>query len=51
MLRNWRLSSRDELEAGLDWHRETDETGLMRALGMRDSLRLGGRHTSAGATS
>ncbi len=48
VLRNWRLSSRDELEAGLDWHRETDETGLMRALGMRDSLRLGGRHTLSG---
>lgn len=48
LLRNWRLSSRDELEAGLDWHRETDETGLMRALGMRDSLRLGGRHTLSG---
>lgn len=48
LLRNWRLSSRDELEAGLDWHRETDETGLMRALGMRDSLRFGGRHNLSG---
>ncbi|MBN0266788.1 hypothetical protein JTM79_35820, partial [Pseudomonas aeruginosa] len=47
-LRNWRLSARDELEAGLDWHRETDETGLMRALGMRDSVKLGGRHTLSG---
>ncbi|WBI84628.1 hypothetical protein PALA37_00258 [Pseudomonas aeruginosa] len=48
LLRNWRLSARDELEAGLDWHRETDETGLMRALGMRDSVKLGGRHTLSG---
>ncbi|SDN32168.1 tetratricopeptide repeat protein [Pseudomonas jinjuensis] len=44
LARNWKLDSRNELQAGADWHRETDETGLLRALGMRDDLWLGGRH-------
>tara|TARA_R110000868_G_scaffold74298_1_gene214809 strand:- start:8088 stop:11705 length:3618 start_codon:yes stop_codon:yes gene_type:complete len=43
--RSWQVSSRDELQIELDWHRETDQGGLLRALGMRDSLRLGGRHS------
>lgn len=42
--RRWRLSSRDELAVDFDWRRETDETGLLRALGMRDALGLSGRH-------
>ncbi|CAD5108739.1 tetratricopeptide repeat protein [Zestomonas carbonaria] len=42
--RIWRLSSRDELGLALDWHRETEETGLLRALGMRDSISVRGQH-------
>lgn len=42
--RNWQLSSRDEVKLDLDWHRETDETGLLRALGRRDSLHVSGQH-------
>lgn len=42
--RTWRLSARDELALSLDWHRETEETGLLRALGMRDGLGLRGQH-------
>lgn len=38
------LSSRDELQFALDWHREADVTGLMRALGMRDGVSVAGRH-------
>lgn len=45
LARAWQVSSRDELQVGLDWHRETDQGGLLRALGMRDGLRLGGRHS------
>ncbi|MNP01629.1 hypothetical protein D3C76_934530 [compost metagenome] len=44
LARSWKLDSRNELLAGADWHRETDETGLLRALGMRDDIWLGGRH-------
>ncbi|MDX1299028.1 MAG: biofilm formation protein PelB, partial [Pseudomonas sp.] len=43
--RSWQVSSRDELQVELDWRRETDQGGLLRALGMRDGLRLGGRHS------
>jgi hypothetical protein len=43
--RSWQVSLRDELQIELDWHRETDQGGLLRALGMRDGLRLGGRHS------
>lgn len=48
LARSWQLDSRTELQAGLDWRRETDESGLLRALGMRDSLWLGGRHALSG---
>ena len=44
LTRTWQVTSRDELEVGLDWHRETEETGLMRALGMRDGVSIAGRH-------
>lgn len=42
--RTWRLSSRDELGVAVDWHRQADDTGLLRALGMRDGLGLRGQH-------
>lgn len=42
--RSWRLSSRDELGLAFDWHREAEDTGLLRALGMRDGVRLRGQH-------
>jgi len=45
VLRSWQVSSRDELQLGLDWHRETDQGGLLRALGMRDGLNFSGRHS------
>ena len=43
--RAWQLSSRDEVLVDLDWHRETDQGGLLRALGMRDGLSVAGRHS------
>ena len=43
--RRLQLSSRDELEVSLDWQREADESGLLRALGMRDGLGIAGRHS------
>lgn len=42
--RAWQLSSRDEVQVTLDWHRETDQSGLLRALGMRDAMTVAGRH-------
>ncbi len=42
--RRLQLSSRDSLRLELDWQRETDESGLLRVLGMRDGLRLAGQH-------
>ncbi|QLC72836.1 tetratricopeptide repeat protein [Pseudomonas sp. LPB0260] len=45
LARRLQLSSRDELEVSLGWHREADESGLMRALGMRDGLGVAGRHS------
>lgn len=42
--RSWLLSALDEVKVDLDWHRETEETGLLRALGRRDALRLAGQH-------
>lgn len=42
--RRLQLSSRDELQIGLDWQQEAEETVFMRALGMRDGLTLAGRH-------
>ncbi|KFX70659.1 biofilm formation protein PelB [Pseudomonas taeanensis MS-3] len=45
LARRLQLSSRDELEVSLDWHREADDSGLLRALGMRDGLGVAGRHS------
>jgi hypothetical protein len=42
--RTWRLSSRDELGLSLDWQREAEDTGLLRALGMRDGIAVRGQH-------
>lgn len=42
--RLWQLSGRDQLEVGLDWNRESRESGLMRALGTQDAVWLAGRH-------
>lgn len=43
--RAWQLGASDELETGVDWHRKTDDSGLMRAFGRQDRLWLGGRHS------
>lgn len=43
--RLWALDSRNELEAGLDWHRESLDSGLMRALGRQDAFWVAGRHS------
>ena len=42
--RAWQLSATDEIETGVDWHRQSDDTGLMRALGQHDGLWLKGQH-------
>ncbi|WP_256577064.1 tetratricopeptide repeat protein [Pseudomonas sp. Irchel s3b6] len=42
--RHWQLGAGDELEAGFDWHRESEDSGLMRTFGQYDGVRLGGRH-------
>ncbi|RON17890.1 biofilm formation protein PelB [Pseudomonas brassicacearum] len=42
--RIWQLDVSDQLEAGLDWNRKSEDSGLMRAFGQHDSLWLGGRH-------
>ncbi|WP_437880228.1 tetratricopeptide repeat protein [Pseudomonas sp. LRF_L74] len=42
--RTWELDSRTALEVALDYQRETDDSGLMRALGRRDGLSLSGSH-------
>lgn len=42
--RTWQLGERDALEAGVDWHRKSEDSGLMRAFGQHDSVWLGGRH-------
>src|SRR5690606_18562160 len=44
LARQWQLSTRDQLELGLDWQRESQDSGLMRALGQTDSLWLAGSH-------
>lgn len=41
--RAWQLATH-QIDTGIDWHRESDETGLMRALGQRDSLWVKGQH-------
>lgn len=42
--RAWQLSATDEIETGLDWHRQSDETGLMRAFGQHDGVWVKGQH-------
>lgn len=42
--RTWQLGVSDELEAGVDWHRKSEDSGLMRAFGQHDSVWVGGRH-------
>lgn len=42
--RHWQLGAGDELEAGFDWHRQSEDSGLMRTFGQYDGVRLGGRH-------
>jgi len=42
--RTWQLGVSDELETGLDWHRKSEDSGLMRAFGQHDSVWVGGRH-------
>lgn len=44
LFRTLQLTSRDLLRVDLDVHREADDSGLMRALGMRDGLTVGGQH-------
>lgn len=42
--RSWQLGVSDEIETGLDWHRKSEDSGLMRAFGQHDSVWVGGRH-------
>ncbi|KTB59911.1 tetratricopeptide repeat protein [Pseudomonas sp. MAFF 301514] len=42
--RMWQLDSRHQIETGLDWHRKSDDSGLMRAFGQQDRAWVGGRH-------
>lgn len=42
--RQW-LLGRDQVAAGLDWQRESRETGLMRAVGQQDALWLNVSHS------
>jgi hypothetical protein len=42
--RTWQLSASDQIESGLDWHRKSEDSGLMRAFGQHDSVWVGGRH-------
>lgn len=42
--RTWQLGVSDELETGVDWHRKSEDSGLMRAFGQHDSVWLAGRH-------
>ncbi|SDN39649.1 Tetratricopeptide repeat-containing protein [Pseudomonas arsenicoxydans] len=42
--RTWQLSVSDQVETGLDWHRKSEDSGLMRAFGQHDSVWVGGRH-------
>ncbi|MFI8482331.1 tetratricopeptide repeat protein [Pseudomonas sp. NPDC078700] len=44
LFRTLQLTSGDLLRFDLDYHREADESGLLRALGMRDGLTVGGQH-------
>ncbi|MFJ7284886.1 tetratricopeptide repeat protein [Pseudomonas sp. NPDC099000] len=42
--RTWQLSASDQIETGVDWHRKSEDSGLMRAFGQHDSVWVGGRH-------
>ncbi len=42
--RVWQLGESQQLETGLDWHRKSDDSGLMRAFGQQDRAWVGGRH-------
>lgn len=42
--RTWQVNPGNELELGFDWHRKSEDSGLMRAFGQHDSVWLGGRH-------
>ncbi|MDQ0651264.1 tetratricopeptide repeat protein [Pseudomonas cedrina] len=42
--RMWQLGNSHQLETGLDWHRKSDDSGLMRAFGQQDRAWVGGRH-------
>ncbi|TFY91922.1 biofilm formation protein PelB [Pseudomonas nabeulensis] len=42
--RMWQLGSSHQIETGLDWHRKSDDSGLMRAFGQQDRAWVGGRH-------
>ncbi|MBT1264310.1 tetratricopeptide repeat protein [Pseudomonas sp. VS40] len=42
--RMWQLGTSHQLETGLDWHRKSDDSGLMRAFGQQDRAWVGGRH-------
>jgi hypothetical protein len=42
--RSWQLGASDVLALGLEWQVQSDESGLMRALGARDSLYAQGQH-------
>ena len=42
--RSWQLTPSHVIELGLDWHRKSEESGLMRAFGQHDAVWVGGRH-------
>ncbi|SFB00129.1 tetratricopeptide repeat protein [Pseudomonas sp. NFPP24] len=42
--RLWQLGNSHQIETGLDWHRKSDDSGLMRAFGQQDRAWVGGRH-------
>ncbi|MBC3962216.1 tetratricopeptide repeat protein [Pseudomonas simiae] len=42
--RMWQLGDSHQIETGLDWHRKSDDSGLMRAFGQQDRAWVGGRH-------
>jgi len=42
--RMWQLGNSHQIETGLDWHRKSDDSGLMRAFGQQDRAWVGGRH-------
>lgn len=43
--RTWQVGVSNELETGVDWHRKSEDSGLMRAFGQQDRVYLGGRHS------